>query len=455
VMKKIIVAVLFICSSAIALSAQEQQSQPLKLTYKEAVKIALKNNLNLNQQKNFLISSQVQRNASIAAFLPNLLMQGSASHTEGQQPNPDGGELQDLSVDNVQANIQTGITIFNGFNRINTLNRASNEFRAQSSFVKRTEQEVVYTVSTQYLQVLLDQELLRIAEETFRVQNVLLSQLKEQVNVGARAEADLYTQDAQVRNMEVTALQAKVTLENDKALLAQTLQLEPEIPVELEFPSFENSLDITSMNLDSLYSVALMNREDLKRAEFQAKANLYAYKASVNGFYPNVALFASYGTQYISTLKGEPLYGNFGNQFKNVFPSMSYGVNVTIPIFDRMVTRNNRVFNRMTYENSKLQRDNVEKTIKIDVKRTYNNYLTALQSHQASQVQYQAGELALKTQQESFILGVASQVALAQANQTYVQAAASKAQAEVTLLFQQMLLEYALGTLQVDSFEDQ
>jgi hypothetical protein len=45
-------------------------------------------------------------------------------------------------------------------------------------------------------------------------------------------------------------------------------------------------------------------------------------------------------------------------------------------------------------------------------------------------------------------LGISTQVALAQANQTYVLGAAAKVQAEVTLLFQKVLLEYALGTLQ-------
>lgn len=451
-MRKTIVAIFVVLIIPFALTAQ-QAEEPVSLTYKEAVRIALKNNIGLNQQKNNLLARQVQKNQSVNAFLPYLSVQGTASHTDGQQPNPDGGELLDLSVDNVNASIQTGVTLFNGFNRINTLRQASNLFRAQTSQVKRTEQDVVYDVSTQYLQVLLDQELLRIAEEAYRVQDVVLSQLKEQVRLGARAEADMYTQDAEVRNLQVTALQAKVTLENDKAVLAQTLQLDPEIPIKLEFPALQNSMDVRSLSLDSLYRVALANRADLRQAEFQAKANLFAYKASVSGFLPSVSLFASYGSQYISTLKTDPAYGNFSNQFKTVFPSVSYGVNVTIPIFDRGLTRTNRVFNKVGYENSVLQRENVKKTIKIDVKRTYNNYITALESYQASQVQYKAGELALRTQQEGFILGVSSQVALAQANQIFVQAAASKAQAEVTLLFQQMMMEYALGTLETEAFE--
>lgn len=450
-MKKSVVVFALVVGS-ISISYAQEAVDTFRLTYREAVKVALENNLILNQQKNNLLVRQVQKNQSIASFLPSIGIQASGRHTDGQQPNPDGGELMDLSVENVDASLQANMMLFNGFARINSLSQYSNQFRAHASFVKRTEQDVVYNVTTQYLQVLLDQELLRIAREAHRVQNIVLNQLREQVNLGARAAADMYTQDAQVRNLEVTALQARVTLENDKALLAQTLQLDPSIPVVLEFPSLENTMNIRSMSLDSLYDVALSNREDLRQAEYQAKANLYAYKAAVGGYFPTVSLFASYGSQYISTLKSDPLYGNFSNQFKTIFPSVSYGVSVTIPIFDRLATRTERVFNKVTYENSVLQRENLQKTVKIDVKQTYNNYLTALESYQASQVQFRAGELALRTQQEGLILGAASQVELAQATQTFVQAAASRAQAEVTLLFQQMLMEYALGTLNVEEF---
>lgn len=453
-MRQIIIAFALAAVNVLTLQAH-QSGDTVKLAYREAVRIALKNNLILNQQKNNLVARQVQKNQSIAAFLPSLSINGQLAHTDGQQPNPENGNLEDLSVDNLNANIQASMTLFNGFNRINSLNQFSNQFRAQTSFVKRTEQDVVYTVTTQYLQVLLDQELLRIAEEAHRVQSVVLNQLREQVNLGARAEADMYVQDAQVRNLELTALQSQVTLENDIALLAQTLQLDPSIPVELEFPAIENTMDIRKMDLDSLYRIALSNREDLKQADYQAKANHFAYKAAVNGYMPSFSLFASYGSQYISTLQDQALYGTFGNQFKNVFPNLSYGVSVSIPIFDRMMTRANRVFNKVAYQNSVLQRENIEKTVKIDVKQMYNNYNTALQSYDASQVQFQAGQLALQTQQEGFILGAASQVELAQANQTFVQAAASRAQAEVTLLFQQMLMEYALGTLRVDSFTEE
>lgn len=436
-------------------SVAQEGTPALQLTYKEAVGMALQKNVNLNQQKNNLFSAQVQKNQSVAAFLPGVSIMGSASHSEGQQPNPDGGELLDISQDNVYAGIQAGVTIFNGFNRINTHKQAINQFKAQSAFVKRTAQDVVFNVTTQYLQVLLDQELLTIAEENHRAQGVVLEQLREQVRLGARAEADLYTQDAQVRNLELIALRAKVALDNDKALLSQTLQLDPTVPFAVEYPSIENTFDLNAVSLDSLYAVAMRYREDLRQAEYQANANLYRYKASVSGYLPSVTASAEYGSSYNSFLKTNPQFGGFGNQFGTIFPSVSYGVNVQIPLFDRLVTRNNRVLNKVAYDNSVLLKENVEKTIKIDVQRAYNNYLAAIQAYEAGTVQFRAGELALKTQQEGFVLGVASQVELAQANQIFVQAAASKAQADVTLLFQEMMLEYALGTLRPETLTGQ
>ena len=45
-MKKTIIAAVVILYTVLNVNAQEKQDQLLKLTYKEAVKIALKNNLN-------------------------------------------------------------------------------------------------------------------------------------------------------------------------------------------------------------------------------------------------------------------------------------------------------------------------------------------------------------------------------------------------------------------------
>jgi outer membrane protein len=441
---------MFVC-----VTAWSQITEPAsKLTYKEAVKIALQKNVNLNQQKNTLEYRQVARNAAMANLGPNIFASGGGSRNIGQQQNPENGNLENLTIDNFGANINAQITIFNGFSRVNQLQSSISQFKAQAAFVSRSEQDVIYNVTVQFLQVLLDQELLRIAEENFNAQNTLLEQIRESVLLGARPEADLYNQDAQTKNMQVIALRAKVTLENDKATLAQTLQLDPSIPVEVQSPDLNaNAPTLHDLPLDSLYNIAIATRADLKQVNHQAAANKFLFKSAAAGYYPNITFGASYGSGYYSSLSNSPIYGNFSNQFFKVLPNTNYQVNFNIPLFSRLANRSQRALSRVTYENSMLQRNNLEKTIKIDVQRAYNNYQAAIKNREASVAQFQSGELALKTQQESYLVGVANQVTLAQANQTYVQAAASKAQADVTLLFQSILLEYALGTLKVDNIQ--
>jgi outer membrane protein len=441
-MRKILIAILFCFSAA---SYGQDSASVTKLNYTEAIKIGLEKNVVLNQQKNNLFSRQVQRNQSISNFLPNLYIQGGANRNIGQQANPENGNFENLTVDNVFASINAELTIFNGFTRINALNQNSNYFRSQLSYVERSKQDVIANVTSQYLQVLLDQELLKIAEENYKTQQIVLDQLAEQVALGSRAESEKYTQEAQVRNMELIALRSKVTLQNDKALLSQTLQLDPELPFEVTFPEQDqNIMELSDLSLDSLNEIALQSRQDLKQQQFQVKGNKYAYKSSVSGYYPRLTIFANYGSVYYS-----PIPFNFHDQFYKNNKNYTYGVSLYVPIFDRMVTRSTRVANKVLYDNSVLQEENLEKTIKIDVQRALNNYKAAIQAYRSSQTQFQAGELALKTQQESFVLGATDQVALALANQTYVQAAASRAQAEVTLAFQKVLFEYALGTLNI------
>jgi outer membrane protein len=453
-MKKVFTFLLVLTSTLLA----AQDSVTTTLTFKEAIKIGLENNVVLNTQKNQLYSTQARRQQGYANYLPNINGQAVAQRTDGLQIDPTTGQGANLTSDQLFAQVSAGYILFNGFNRHHTLKQNNNLFFAQDALVKRSKQDMVFTVTSQYLTVLLDQELLRIAEENLNAQKVILDQIKGFVEVGSRAATDEYTQNALVQNFQVTYLRARITLENDKALLAQTLQLDPSISFKVEQPVWnENNISyFQNLSLDSLFNIALKNRQDLKQQEFLVEAAQQTMRANTSGYYPTLSAFANYGSTYYASNLWEILNDpnrkpeSFNEQFKRLNPSLSYGLNLTIPIFDRLQTRANRITGKVNYNNAMLTRDNTLKSIKIDVQRSFKNYQTAIESYQASLVQYDAALLALQTQQESYNLGISAQVAVAQANQVFVLAASSKAQAEVTLVFQQMLLEYALGTLEVE-----
>lgn len=422
------------------------QNSVTKLTFEEAVTIGLERNVFLNQQKNQLEANQAQKLNAMGNYMPNLNITGGVQRQEGQQANTTNGNLEDLTTDYVGAQFNANFTIFNGFRNYNTLTQSNNQLMAQGYLIKRSSQDVVSNVATQYLQVLLDQELMRIAEENYKTQTTILEQIQGFFDVGSRAITDVYNQDAQAKTAQVLFIRAKNNLQNDRSILAQTLQLDPSQHFEVTYPALNEDLKkYKTVSLDSLISIAVAHRSDLKQLDHQVKANKYAYKSALSPALPSVSLYGNYGSFYYSLIADD-----FNGQFRTMNPSLSYGANLTIPIFSRFQTKAQRSTSKVQFENSVLNYQNLDKTVKLDVQRAQNNLINAAENYEASLAQFQAGELALRTQQESYQLGISTQVALAQANQTYVFGAAAKVQAEVTLLFQKVLLEYALGTLQTE-----
>ena len=446
---KRLVLVLFV--SIVVQNVRAQNTTPegrsVVLTFEEAVSIGLKKNVLLNTQKNNLYLSEARKVQGIANFLPSITGQASAQRGNGLTIDPTTGVGSNITSDNIYAAVNANLTLFNGFNRINTLKQAVYAEDAQVAFIGRTEQDVVYNVTNQYLLVLLDQELLSIAEGTFDAQKALREQIRGMADAGSKAELDFYTQDAIVKNMEVTMIRARVTLENDRALLRQLLQLDPVDTFQVIRPRWAPLVqDLAGKSLDSLIKVALESRKDLKQQKLLVDSWKYSMRGNTAGYYPTLSAFAGYQSTYFKS-SNNPNPEPFKTQFTKLNPQTAYGLSLRIPIFDQLVTRTNRISQKVTMRNTMLTRDNLVKTVQIDVQRAFKNYNAAILAYQASITQFEAADLALKLQRESYELGSASQVAVAQATQTYVLGVASKAQAEVTLLFQRVLLDYAMGVL--------
>jgi outer membrane protein len=285
-------------SFQVGLVAQDNST----ITFKDAVKIALEKNVSLNTQKNNLYINEARRLQGLAAYLPSVNGQGNFQRANGLQIDPTTGVGSNIEADNIFGQVSASYTIFNGFNRINTLKQSNSNLMAQTFLVKRTNQDVMFNVASQYLQVLLDQELLRIAEENTQVQQVTLDQIKGFVEAGSRAEADQYTQNALLKNQEVIALRARITLENDRATLAQTLQLDPAVPFILVTPDWQTDLGyFENLSLDSLYSIALVNRADLKQQVYLVDGWKRSMRANTSGYYPTLSLFAGYASTYFAS----------------------------------------------------------------------------------------------------------------------------------------------------------
>ncbi|MFN8843191.1 MAG: TolC family protein, partial [Chryseotalea sp.] len=292
---------------------------------------------------------------------------------------------------------------------------------------------------------------LTIQQKTLETQIQTYNQIKEQVVAGSRAEVDLYNQEFQVKNNEVLLIRAKNRLTNSKILLAAQLQIDPTINFELEEPAWDINLkDAELSDIEALKAIAIESRKDLAQAKANERASELGYKAARGTYFPNIVLFANYGSRYNYDL-GSSVNRSFDNQFLKDNTQLTYGASFNIPIFGGFRTRSTTVRNKMDYENAKLTSKANLNTVKSDVLQAYQNYLDAKSNFEATQAQLKSGELTYLLEKDRYELGASDIVALTLATQNYIRAQNEAANARYTLMFQHILLNYATGTLK---FED-
>ena len=441
-------AALFGCIVCIA-----QDSATTTLTFKEAVRIGLENNLNLNQQKNTLISSRVARTAGMLGFGPTVSINGNTGRNDGNSFNQQEGRVINGVLDFTGASIDANMPLFRGFNVLNNYRQSASLYEAQLQNVNRTQQDVIRDISRQYLTCLLDQSFVLINEKNLESQQQQFEQIREQVNAGSRAEVDLKNQEYQVKNANVLLLRAKNTLRNDKAILAQTLQLDPSITFALGEPTWTVG-SLENMSLEELYALGMERRSDLKMAHLNESASKFGYQAVKGNYFPSVTAFASYQSQYNyvhpSATNPNPENREFEQQFTSDNMQLTYGLSFRIPLHGAFQTRSNVVRNRVLYENSKLATENTELTVKSEILLAYQNLQDAQASFEAAEAQLEAAQISNSLERERYLLGISDIVALTQANQLLTRAEADYESARYTLMFQRLSINYATGTLQYD-----
>ncbi|MBS1978559.1 MAG: TolC family protein [Bacteroidetes bacterium] len=445
--------IFFMVMFAAELTFGQGQQATRILTFEEAIQIALRNSVLFNQQKNNLQFSQIQKTQSIAALGPTLYAQSGFTQINGNFFNSNQGKVVNGLFDQVSGSLQANWAIFNGLSQVNRVKQYSAQLEAQSFYVNRTKQDVLNTVATQYLTLLLDAELLKIAQENFASLDKQLQQVTEQVRLGARSPVDEYNQDSQTKAAQIRAYQAEIQLINDKALLTQTLLMDPDEQFDIAKPDWDvNKIGSEEYALPQLYETALNTRGDYLRAKKNEDGSKYAMKAMKAQFLPTLSAFFSINSFY-NRNHGDSVTAPFERQFREDNLRKMYGLQLYVPIFggnQNLQNRMNYVQQKVNYLNNQITRKNTEIQVKTDVMRAYQNFQLYKRTFEASLAQIKAAEMAFSLESERYNLGITNFVDYANANRAFVQAQTDKAQSEYRLLFQKVVLDYAVGTLRED-----
>lgn len=429
------------------ISGQVMAQETLNLDFRQAVDIALAKNLDYKIQENNMLILEREKQVSLASHLPNANLTNSFLRQTGQQFQQVEGEIVVTNVTNeiVSSGFSMNMPIFNSGRRILDTQSSRLAYQAGEKAMERAKQQVVFDVARRYLQVLLDKELLRIAEQNLENQKQQLTQIEGFVDAGLRTISDLYNQQSEVARVESVVVDAEVQLENDVWSLAEYLQLEVGVTPELSpVDPLTRQDSFEGMEMPQLYELAQSNRADRNQQELLVTATKKDMQAIKAMYFPRLNAFYNYNT-FFTTLDERTLR----EQLLEVYPQNTLGLTLAIPIFNNLNTRLDVGRSKVAYQNQILRKESIDRKIYQEVKLANQNYKAAILKERNTQVQVLAANEAKNAIQERFRLGISNFVDLSTANQQLVNAQSDQAQAIYTLFFQEILMKHAVGTLEV------
>ena len=419
------------------------------ISFDDAVRIALEQNVSLQRSRNNVELQSTSVTQARAQRLPSLNLSSSTGRNWGLQFDLTTGRLENQSSDRFSLNASSGVTLFNGFAIGASIDQAESSLAAQEAAYRRSEQAVVFSVITNYLQVILDQETIRIRQEDLEAQQSQLERIVEFVRVGQRPISDQYTQEVSVANSEAALLNAQTGLQLSETRLISTLQLDPLNSYTFTAPSAEEvALTARSYDPDELLRAAYDARADLSAQEYSIEAAEAGITIAKSSMLPRVSFNAGMGTSY-SSFGRDPLTGQqaaFGDQLSDN-RSQNVGLSVSVPIFNRFQTRTSVERAEVQLNNARLDLENLQQSIALEVRQAYLDYQTAVKRLEVTEKQLQAARQALEVEQARYDVASSTLVELTQARASFVNAERSRIQAIFQFHLQHRLIEYYLGVL--------
>ena len=441
----------------ISTSLFAQSTDVRVITIDQAISIALENNYSLKQAKNELDLAEDLIFSEKADFLPSVSVSMNGSRTTGQQfifdrLNEGGDAFVDVSSQSISGGMNASINLFNGFNNILTLKSSQSNKESRTQQYERAKESVIFNTASRYLQVLLDKELLAIAEQNLETSTTQLNQVQAQVELGARPMVDLFNQEAQVANDELVVTQRENTLSLNSLLLVRQLEIDPLGSYDFIVPDLTlNDLPWMDINIRSLVSEALSTRSDILSAEATILSLKYQMQITKNSLLPSLRASAGVSSRYSDQYSIGGNEVSFSDQFFDQQVNRSLGLSFSLPLFNNW----NRIYSIQSAEvqlkNAELNLDNSKMQVIQEVSQAYNDYSSYVKQLDASEKSLIASERAFQTQQERYNLGASTLIELTQAQSAFVSAQSSYTQALYNLIFQEKLLDFYLGKLKGDN----
>lgn len=195
-------------------------------------------------------------------------------------------------------------------------------------------------------------------------------------------------------------------------------------------------------NQDEVYQSALQNRPELRALEYQIDAAEAALKGRKAAYSPSLSASAGVGSGYYH-MNGVENDG-FGNQMQDNF-SANVGLNLMIPIYDKMQTPHAIKQQKLALSNAQLQLEQKRQEIRKQIDAAYYDAVNAYSEWQSAKKAELSSSQAMQYISQKYEAGRATGYEYTTAKTNALRASSARLQAEYTYYFRLYLLQSYMG----------
>lgn len=424
------------CLAALTLSMGQE-----KWDLRECVDYAVQHNLTVNQSKIYYELSTKELESANKQWLPTVNAYLDNSLTIGSHHPLIDKAYQQYSN---SLGLSSSIAIYNG--GLIELNKERAELNVQANELQTASiaNDISLMVVNYYLNVMLNRELLQIAQGNLEVSEEQLNRAQILYDGGRISRADLVQAEAAVAQEKKNVSDAQIEVERALFNLSTLLQLPDYRDFDVEDISLPDDLQFGVFDLDEILQIAYQEQPNVKRAELDveiatkdidiAKTSL---KPTITGTYN---LGTSYADYFNKGLVNDAWLTQWYENIANVF-----GISVQIPIFDRHQTKLN--VEKATINQSLAQNlvEQEKQKLKENIQEAYFHATTSYDAYRAARESVRSSELSTDFAQRSFDAGVLNIYDLQIARNNLMIARAQMAQAKFNFVFRLKVLDFYAG----------
>lgn len=425
-------------------SKAQNQEIPSKWTLEQCINYAHENNITIKQQQLNVEANKNNLTQKKLNLAPSV--NGSSSYRVGfgRSENREGNvvSIEDNTTQNLNLGIAADMPVFKGFTNMNTIKKQETDLQAAILDVEKTKNDIALNITSLYLQIIFNQELLGVAQGQYEITRQQVDRTQKLVDAGSLPYGNLLEIKSQAARESLNITSQENALIISRLNLAQMLDLEDYNTFDVIQPELPEINEGILAGSDDIYQRAVLSLPEIKSREMLLNSSQYNLKIAKGNYIPQLSLNGGWNTGVYKRQNDNTF--DFNKQFKN--NASSYvGLSLSIPIFNGLATRTNAKNATLGVRNAEYELYNQKMALRKEIQQAYADAVNAMKKYSSATEAVKSYLESFDYTQKKYDVGLVNSVDYNTAKNDLTRSQSELLQAKYEYILRTKILDFYMG----------